>query len=126
LTMYADQKIQQQIKAIQANGLLQKDITAPVLRERIVAIMQGADYFEQYSPVPVRGSQKDNFQEHFKLSKRELEVIQHIKEGRSTKEISEHFNLSIYTIETHRKNINRKLQVKNVAELLLILADYPL
>jgi DNA-binding NarL/FixJ family response regulator len=53
-----------------------------------------------------------------KLTNREKEIIKHISDGLSSREISEKLFLSIKTIESHRGNIYKKLKVKNVAELI--------
>jgi DNA-binding NarL/FixJ family response regulator len=55
-----------------------------------------------------------------KLSQREIEIIRLISDGMSTKQIADSICLSPFTIETHRKNINSKLNVKNVGELLKV------
>lgn len=52
------------------------------------------------------------------LGEREEEVIRLIADGLTTKEIAERLNLSFYTISTHRKNIFRKLQIRNSSELI--------
>ena len=52
------------------------------------------------------------------LSSRELDVIKHIKEGLSSKEISTKLNISLKTVEVHRHNILKKLNLKNSAALV--------
>lgn len=52
------------------------------------------------------------------LSKREIEVVQLIKEGLSSKEIAKNLNISLKTVEVHRYNILRKLKLKNTASLV--------
>jgi DNA-binding NarL/FixJ family response regulator len=52
------------------------------------------------------------------LSTRELDVIKHIKEGKSSKEISSELNISLKTVEVHRHNILKKLNLKNSAALV--------
>ena len=52
------------------------------------------------------------------LSERELEVIQFIREGFSSKEIGSKMNITPKTVEVHRHNILRKLNVKNAASLV--------
>ena len=49
---------------------------------------------------------------------RELDVIKHIKEGLSSKEISTQLNISLKTVEVHRHNILKKLNLKNSAALV--------
>ena len=52
------------------------------------------------------------------LSKREIEVVQLIKEGLSSKEIAKSLNISLKTVEVHRYNILHKLKLKNTASLV--------
>lgn len=52
------------------------------------------------------------------LSSRELDVIKHIKEGLSSKEISTQLSISLKTVEVHRHNILKKLNLKNSAALV--------
>lgn len=51
------------------------------------------------------------------LTLREREVLQLLAEGRATREIAERLNISIKTVESHRKNIMTKLDLYTVAEL---------
>ncbi len=52
------------------------------------------------------------------LSEREIEVINLIREGLSSKEIASRLNIAIKTVEVHRHNILKKLKVKNTASLI--------
>jgi two-component system response regulator DegU len=54
------------------------------------------------------------------LSKREHQILDMIREGKTNKEIAEEYNLSVRTIETHRMNILRKFNVSNFDELIKI------
>lgn len=60
---------------------------------------------------------KTNATQHL-LSKRELEVIQLIAYEYSTKEIANQLYIGFETVKTHRKNIQLKLDVKNVAGIV--------
>jgi DNA-binding CsgD family transcriptional regulator len=53
-----------------------------------------------------------------KLSKRELEVLQFVKEGLLSKEISERLFISVHTVNTHRQRILEKLGVNNSVEAI--------
>lgn len=53
------------------------------------------------------------------VSAREREVLQLLAEGKSNKDISTELNLSIKTVETHRANIMHKLNLRNIADLVL-------
>ena len=51
------------------------------------------------------------------LSAREREVLQLVAEGKNTKEIASHLNVSVKTVETHRKQVMDKLGLHTIAEL---------
>lgn len=52
------------------------------------------------------------------LSRRELDIVQLIKEGMSSKEIAARLDISLKTVEVHRYNILKKLSLKNTAALV--------
>ena len=52
-----------------------------------------------------------------RLGAREREVLQLVAEGKSSKEIAARLNVSVKTVETHRRNIMDKLDLRTVAEL---------
>lgn len=52
------------------------------------------------------------------LSQREIEIISYIKKGYSSKEIADALNISVKTVEVHRYNILKKLNLKNAAALV--------
>jgi two-component system response regulator NreC len=52
-----------------------------------------------------------------KLTSREREVLQLIAEGHSAREIAERLHLSVKTIETHRRQMMEKLEIRSVADL---------
>ncbi len=53
------------------------------------------------------------------LSGREMEIMKMVAEGRATRNIAEKLTLSIFTVHTHRRNILRKLGLRNTTELAL-------
>jgi two-component system invasion response regulator UvrY len=52
------------------------------------------------------------------LSQREIEIINYIKKGFSSKEIAESLDISVKTVEVHRYNVLKKLNLKNSAALV--------
>lgn len=58
------------------------------------------------------------------LTKREKEILQLIKLGKTSKEIAELLYLSDLTVKSHRQNMMRKFDVKNVVELMSKTIDY--
>lgn len=55
---------------------------------------------------------KDN-----ELSSRERSILTAVAQGKTNKEIAEEFNISIYTVVTHRKNISHKLGINTISGL---------
>ncbi len=55
-----------------------------------------------------------------KLTSSEIEIVKLVANGMTAKEIAFKKNLSIHTVNTHRKNIFRKLAVTNVSELIMV------
>ena len=53
-----------------------------------------------------------------RLSTREKEIMEQIKEGHTSKKIAEILNISKLTVDTHRKNMMQKLEISNTAELI--------
>ena len=66
-----------------------------------------------------RSENSANSCEPTELTDREVEILQLIGEGHSTKELAEVLHLSQHTIYTHRKNMMKKLGVKNSTDLIL-------
>jgi DNA-binding NarL/FixJ family response regulator len=60
------------------------------------------------------------------LTKRELEIIQVISTGMSSKKCAEVLHISILTLETHKKNVFRKFDIKSISELMRIVVDFKL
>ena len=56
---------------------------------------------------------RDRFAQKMKLTQREVEIIRSLAMGHSSEEIAAEFFLSHHTVETHRKNIFRKLEINN-------------
>ncbi|GAL85353.1 hypothetical protein MYP_2582 [Sporocytophaga myxococcoides] len=54
----------------------------------------------------------------YRFSKRELEIISLLAEGKTSKKIGEILNLSVHTVSTHRKNMIEKSSVQNTTELI--------
>ena len=60
------------------------------------------------------------------ITAREREIISYIKEGLSSKEISIKLNISLKTVEVHRHNLFKKLNIKNMASLVNFVNSSPL
>lgn len=61
--------------------------------------------------------------DQFELSEREMEVVKLIAKGRSSFEIAETLIISIHTVNSHRKNILKKLKLKSPTELIIFAVE---
>ena len=118
ITMYEDSHIIEQCKEC-GDGYISKSTTVNELIKAINTVTcENGKYFLKATINSQNDIYADDLVKKYKLTKREIELIQLLKNGKTTKEIAQKLFLSTLTIETHRKNIFRKLQVKNIAEMI--------
>lgn len=100
-----------------ANGYLMKRTGPEELLRAVRALVSGVSYTSpQAGPGPGPALEE--------LTDRELEVLQLVGEGQSTREIAARLNLSNKTIETHRLNLKEKLRLKSAPELVRYAVDW--
>ncbi len=104
-----------------ASGYLLKDCASEELILAIQTVSRGQTYL---SPL-ISGIVKECLLHQLEddspinlLTPREREILQLIAEGKSVKNIASHLNVSIKTVETHRQNIMKKLEIDNLAALI--------
>jgi DNA-binding NarL/FixJ family response regulator len=114
LSMYDEERHIDTFKSIGAKGYIFKTASTEEVVKAIRKVHGGGYYFPE--PDSKSNHANDDFLRKLKLSKRELEIIQLIKEGLQTKEIAERLEISFYTAETHRKNIKLKVGLKRDAD----------
>jgi len=106
-----------------AHGYLLKDTSPEELVRAIESVAHGGAFFSPgVSNVLLQdfvraANQQESVQEN-ELSGREEEVLRAIAQGKTTKEVASELNLSARTVETYRVRLKRKLNARNVAELL--------
>ncbi|MEO8532662.1 MAG: response regulator transcription factor [Flavobacterium sp.] len=126
LSSYEDLKIIKKVMNLGAKGYLTKKCAGENIIEAIHAVNRNEEYFDDYVRKKIFASftqnnpklNKNSFVENQILTIRELEVLTLISLEYSGKEISEQLFISLNTVETHRKNIMRKLKTKNVIGLI--------
>lgn len=114
LTIYQEEFIIRRLKTLGAKAILLKNTDTKRLIKVIHEVYNDIEVFDDAESI-LGGS--SSVKEGVKLSKREKEVIRYIAEGKSTQEIGELLNLSELTITTHRRNILRKLDLTNTAQI---------
>ena len=60
--------------------------------------------------------------ENYELSRRELAVLVELAKGLTAREIADELNISVYTVNSHRKNITQKTGIKSIADLAVYAA----
>lgn len=126
LSSYDDLKLIKEVMKLGAKGYLTKKCAGENIIEAIEAVYQGQEYFCDAVREKIFNSFTNNnpklnkplYIENPILSAREIEIITLISLEYSGKEISEQLFISMNTVETHRKNIMKKLQTKNTIGLV--------
>ena len=126
LSSYDDLKLIKEIMKLGASGYLTKQCAGENIVEAIEAISRGEEYFcksvrEKIFNSLTKNNPKLNKSEldtNSILTGREIEIITLISLEYSGKEISEQLFISVNTVETHRKNIMKKLDAKNSISLV--------
>ncbi len=101
-----------------AYGYLLKNAEDNELIDAIHTVYLGKKYFNETISNKMINIMSVEGEEIKTLSKKETEVITLISDGFTTKEIAEQLFISTRTVETHRTNMMKKLDVKNTAQLI--------
>ncbi|HLK47508.1 MAG TPA: response regulator transcription factor [Bryobacteraceae bacterium] len=124
LSMYDDEDYLAESVEIGASGFILKESPADQLVTAIREVYRGGNYlsprlltrlvdgFREHGRAPTRQTRLGT------LTKREREVTKLLAEGKSVKEVAASFDLSVKTIEAHKFNLMRKLNIHNKAQLV--------
>lgn len=130
VSMLSDASIVSKMMKAGADAFINKDTGKTELLKAIDKVMQGEKYISPqisnnlFTHLTDRNVNKDDIEKH--LTAREIEIIRYIADGLTNHEIAEKLFLSIVTVDTHRKNMLAKLQLKNTASLVKYAADHKL
>lgn len=101
-----------------AYGYLLKNADEEELLAAIDSVLKGKKYFNQAISEKMITNMALEGKQTKKLSAKEMEILERISNGATTKEIADELFISTRTVETHRANMMKKLNVKNSAELI--------
>ncbi|HUQ90264.1 MAG TPA: response regulator transcription factor [Bryobacteraceae bacterium] len=125
LSMHSDESYVLRALKAGARGYLLKDSAEGDLIGAIKAVHEGKAFFspeiskmlvEDYLHQMRRRGVEDSYE---LLTSREREILQLLAEGKSNKLVATLLNLSLHTVETHRSNIQQKLNLHSWPELIL-------
>jgi DNA-binding NarL/FixJ family response regulator len=100
-----------------AHGFIEKNAPVELLRQSVNQVADGGSYFGPSVATLLRNAVANPTADEGMLSSREREILQLVAEGHSTKEISVILSLSIKTVDNHRSNIMKKLNIHDIASL---------
>jgi DNA-binding NarL/FixJ family response regulator len=123
LTMYNEGSFITGMLKNGAKGYVLKNSDKSTLKEAIKTVHEGGSFFgEDVTKTLMQGmmpkKQTSKFGNLPKLTRREKEILKLIVQEHTTQEISEQLFISLNTVETHRKNLLQKLNVRNTAGLV--------
>lgn len=134
LSSYDDPKLIKEVIKLGASGYLTKQCAGENIVDAITSVAQGNQYFSSTIKDKVFDIFTENNQQKALsiediisgITSRELEILGYICEEKSGKDISELLNISPNTVETHRKNLMKKLKVKSSVGLVLFATKHNL
>ncbi len=116
------ESITESIKA-GAHGFLSKDVQKEELHQAIIAVHKNKRYVGSNIALTVfegfiSSISKESIIEDQLLTDREIEIIKLFSDGLLYKQIADKLGISIKTVESHKANIMRKLELKSTVELV--------
>jgi DNA-binding NarL/FixJ family response regulator len=130
VSMLCDASIVNKLIKAGADAFLNKDTGKSELLKALNKVMQNEKYispeisnnlFTHLSDRNLKPPENEKY-----LTPREIEIIRFIADGLTNHEIAAKLFLSTVTVDTHRKNMLAKLQLKNTASLVKYAADHNL
>ncbi|MGJ8745935.1 response regulator transcription factor [Polaribacter sp.] len=126
LSMYQEPSIIKNLITIGVKGYMLKTIPSDELLLAIDKIHNGKEYFNaDVTKALISDDKPNSFHQYSKkspllkeLTARELEIIKYISQGLTNGQVGEKLFISPRTVDSHRTNIMRKLDIHNVASLI--------
>ncbi len=120
LTMHFSDQLIGEIVEAGARGYILKSDANRELVAAVRTVATGGSYFTSEAANTLRGSHSMPDSSAFKrrITSREREVVQLLAEGKSNNDVAASLGISVQTVETHRANAMRKLQLHSITELV--------
>lgn len=109
ISMFDPNTLSLEIKKCHANGYIPKSTDANEVKETIDAVLDGEDVFLELHSNSVKEVMLEKL-----ITSREKEIIALIKQGNTAKQIASILSISVFTVDTHRKNILKKLELNSI------------
>lgn len=122
LTMYLDDDYVNQSLEAGVSGYILKDAPAHDLIRAVKQVASGEGYFTSRIPASTiaryRAARAEDRERTVDLTRREREVLKLLAEGHTVKKVAEVMSLSQKTVDTHKTNLMKKLDIHNRVELV--------
>lgn len=128
LSSYDDVKLVKEVLQMGAKGFVPKKSAGEHIVNAIYKVAEGSQYFtddvkEKMMQTLLNGQIKNEGSQDgvliSSLTKREVEILKLVAQQYSTREIGDELHISESTVETHRKNLMKKVKVKNSVGLAI-------
>jgi DNA-binding NarL/FixJ family response regulator len=119
LTMHNEKALINSMEEAGASAYILKNIGKDELQLAIETVMAGNKYFSgEVTQTVLNTDDSDNYNLNVPLTQREQEIVKLIVKGHTNIEIGDKLFISHRTVDTHRTNIMKKINAKNVAALI--------
>ena len=120
LTMYNEPAFVRKAKSLGASAYLLKNYSGDELID-VIEQIDASDFYLSKG-ISITDDTKKEFDGSFavtsQLSPKEIEIIKYVAKGLSSKDIADALFLSVHTVDTHRRNLLKKLRLNNTASLV--------
>jgi DNA-binding NarL/FixJ family response regulator len=124
LSTYNDEHLIEKARQYGASAYVLKTANKDELLNNIRCVYKGGHCFpERISTLRSEFDSKDQFLRQFDLTKREVEILRLIRQDFSNQQIADELYLSVYTVQTHRKNIMSKLNINTSTALMKFIME---
>ena len=120
LSTYGEHSIINQMITNGAKGYLLKNVTESELVQAINKVYRGGHYYGTEIQEVLANAIFNRMEERPRLTKREKQILKLIVEGKTTNHIAKELFISPLTVETHRRNLMKKMKASNTASLVKI------
>ncbi len=117
LSMHGDNQLVRKVMQKGADGYILKTANEEDMILAVNQVIDGKKYFSPTITENLLLNEKPNLKNE-QLTDREIEILKLIAEGFNSTQIGDQLHISARTVDTHRTNLMRKLEIKNIAGLV--------
>jgi DNA-binding NarL/FixJ family response regulator len=122
VSSYQNESMVQEVRKSGAHGYVHKSTPLDTLLSVCQRVLAGEGYYQSFETVaePLNPHFFDPFGAKYQLTRKEVQVMQCVARGLSSKEIATELGMSEHTASTHRRNLMQKVRAHNSADVTRI------